>query len=159
MADIAAEVELASPPPGGAVAVADGGHDDVDDLDAGGGVDLEATRHEVLEMNSYAMHLCQEKSFAEALDCLETALLRVQSLAEHVTGSSADEQSRHLLDQLKATTLNNLGVVGCHRGDYGASLEHLEAARNLESRAGIDSPSTALNLCAVYNAINDPERA
>lgn len=106
---------------------------------------------EILEMNSYGMHLCQEKNFAEAQECLETAYLRLQG--------DASGEHQMLVDRLKATTLNNLGVVECHKGDHVKSLNHLEAAQMLEIRSGVSSPSTLLNLCAVHNAVGNYEKA
>jgi hypothetical protein len=128
-------------------------------------VAVDDVRNEVLEMNSYAMHLCQEKNFDEAQECLETARLRVRALGDAINANAEGVDTATLnaqvlaMQQLEATTLNNLGVVECHRGDYESSLEHLTAAQGIEFRAGIQSPSTALNLCAVYNAVQDYERA
>ena len=106
---------------------------------------------DILDSNSRAMHLCQHGSFTEAYEVLEQVYLRLQD-----ESAFADVT---VLDQLKATTFTNLGVVQSHLGDHDKAIDHLEAAHATEIKIGKPSPCTLLNLCAACNAIGDFDRA
>jgi tetratricopeptide (TPR) repeat protein len=107
--------------------------------------------YEILEMNSNGMINCQNRSLEEAEAVLVSALQRLQN------DEGTDDPQ--FAERLKAITLNNLGVVSCHKGNHRKALEHLEAAFALENRLGIQSPSTTLNLCAAHNAMAQYEKA
>ena len=111
----------------------------------------EGTGFEILELNSHGMYNCQNNALDEAEEVLLDAYSRLQQ-------DDAPEDPM-FSDRLKAITLNNLGVVNCHKGQPRKALEHLEAAFALESRLGVTSPSTTLNLCAAHNAMKHYEKA
>jgi hypothetical protein len=123
--------------------------------------------HEVLAMNTMAMEHCyaamgsattttpaQSMAAAteEPMKILREAFMRLDD-------ASAQDLPGPLLDQLKATTLNNMGVVECNRGQPRQALSHFEAARQLEENNDIASPSVALNTCAAYNALRMYDKA
>ncbi|RNC45339.1 hypothetical protein TcCL_NonESM04933, partial [Trypanosoma cruzi] len=107
--------------------------------------------HEVLAMNTLAMQRCNTEALEYATTILSDAYMKLHN---HV--SSGDER---LMDTLRSTTLNNLGVVECHRGQHRQALSHFEAARQLEEKWGSASPSVALNTCAAYNALGMYDKA
>ncbi|KAG5486701.1 hypothetical protein LSCM1_07955 [Leishmania martiniquensis] len=126
--------------------------------------------HEILAMNTLAMEQCYA-----ALAAADGAAAGVGAAAAASTpnlNAAAEEPMRilgeaymrvdetsaqglpaPLLDELKTTTLNNMGVMECNRGQPRQALSHFEAARQLEENNGISSPSIALNMCAAYNAL------
>ena len=102
-------------------------------------------------MNSHGMFLCQSEKLDEAGAMLTDAY--------HQLESDQTIQDQQMLDLLKATTLNNLGVVECHKGLHREALNHLEVAQSLEQQWHIQSPSIYLNLCATYNALGQHDKA
>ncbi|RNF16036.1 uncharacterized protein Tco025E_05317 [Trypanosoma conorhini] len=108
--------------------------------------------HEVLAMNTLAMQRCNAEALEDASTILSDAYMKLHNLA------SPGGDTR-LMDTLRSTTLNNLGVVECHRGQHRQALSHFEAARQLEERWGSASPSVALNTCAAYNALGMYDKA
>ncbi|KAG5511774.1 hypothetical protein GH5_08085 [Leishmania sp. Ghana 2012 LV757] len=132
--------------------------------------------HEILAMNTLAMEQCYAALAAtdgaaagvgaavatsnpnatatseEPMRILGEAYMRVDE-------TSAQGLPGPLLDELKTTTLNNMGVVECNRGQPRQALSHFEAARQLEENNGISSPSIALNMCAAYNALRMFDKA
>jgi tetratricopeptide (TPR) repeat protein len=111
-------------------------------------------RYSILELNAHAMQRSQVGELVEAQQLLEAAYIRLQSADAAILAADAG-----LVDQLKATTLSNLGVVECHKRELDKSLDHLEAALAIEKRIGLFSPTTALNLCATFNALGRYEEA
>lgn len=119
--------------------------------------------HEVLAMNTMAMEQCYAAlgsgatpsvavATEEPMKVLREAFMRLDD-------TSAQDLPGPLLDQLKATTLNNMGVVECNRGQPRQALSHFEAARQLEENNDMASPSVALNTCAAYNALRMYDKA
>ncbi|ESL06683.1 hypothetical protein TRSC58_05640 [Trypanosoma rangeli SC58] len=108
--------------------------------------------HEVLAMNTLAMQRCNAEALEEASTILSDAYMKLHNL------SSPGSDTR-VMDTLRSTTLNNLGVVECHRGQHRQALSHFEAARQLEEKWGSASPSVALNTCAAYNALGMYDKA
>lgn len=131
--------------------------------------------HEILAMNTLAMEQCYAGIAAtngatlvgaavanstpnvtaaseEPMRILSEAYMRVDE-------TSAQDFPVPLLDELKTTTLNNMGVVECNRGQPRQALSHFEAARQLEENNGMASPSIALNMCAAYNALRMFDKA
>lgn len=136
--------------------------------------------NEVLAMNTLAMQRCKEGSLDEALDILSEAYEKLSTRQEEEeAGSAGDDRSNsneraggveeeeerlviedaQLLDKLRSTTLNNMGVVECHRGDPQRAIQFFESARALEEGWGIASPALALNACAAYNTLGMYDRA
>ncbi|TPP49784.1 hypothetical protein CGC20_20130 [Leishmania donovani] len=131
--------------------------------------------HEILAMNTLAMEQCYAAIAATSGATLVGAA--VANSTPNVTAASeepmrilseaymrVDETSAQdfpvpLLDELKTTTLNNMGVVECNRGQPRQALSHFEAARQLEENNGMASPSIALNMCAAYNALRMFDKA
>jgi hypothetical protein len=108
-------------------------------------------RYEVLDMNSQGMYMCQQQQLDEA----EAMLTQAYNILEN-------DQTVHdaqTLDQLRSTTLNNLGVVECHKGLHKQALTHLEVAQTLEHQWDVHSPSVSLNICAACNALAMYDRA
>lgn len=119
--------------------------------------------HEVLAMNTMAMEQCyaalgsaantsMAAATEEPMKILREAFMRLDD-------TTAQDLPGPLLDQLKATTLNNMGVVECNRGQPRQALSHFEAARQLEENNDMASPSVALNTCAAYNALRMYDKA
>lgn len=108
-------------------------------------------RYEVLDMNSQGMYLCQQQQLDEA----EAILTQAYNVLE--TDSSVHDAQT--LDQLRSTTLNNLGVVECHKGLHKQALNHLEVAQTLEHQWNVHSASVSLNICAACNALGMHDRA
>ncbi|CAJ1016983.1 hypothetical protein Q4I30_001128 [Leishmania utingensis] len=132
--------------------------------------------HEILAMNTLAMEQCYAAVAAgggaaavvgaaiansapstaaaseEPMRILGEAYMRVDE-------TFAQDIPVPLLDELKTTTLNNMGVVECNRGQPRQALSHFEAARQLEENNGMASPSIALNMCAAYNALRMFDKA
>ncbi|KEG10354.1 hypothetical protein DQ04_03831040 [Trypanosoma grayi] len=107
--------------------------------------------HEVLAMNTLAMQRCNAEMLEDAGTILSEAYMKL-----HNYNTNGDQR---LVDTLRSTTLNNLGVVECHRGQHRQALSHFEAARQLEEAWGAASPSVALNTCAAYNALGMYDKA
>lgn len=108
-------------------------------------------RYEVLDMNSQGMYMCQQQQLDEA----EAILTQAYNVLEN-DNTVHDAQT---LDQLRSTTLNNLGVVECHKGLHKQALNHLEVAQTLEHQWEVHSPSVSLNICAACNALGLYDRA
>lgn len=108
-------------------------------------------RYEVLDMNSQGMYMCQQQQLDEA----EAILTQAYNVLEN-DNTVHDAQT---LDQLRSTTLNNLGVVECHKGLHKQALNHLEVAQTLEHQWDVHSPSVSLNICAACNALGMYDRA
>ncbi|CBZ23525.1 conserved hypothetical protein [Leishmania mexicana MHOM/GT/2001/U1103] len=131
--------------------------------------------HEILAMNTLAMEQCYAAVAAtngaalvgaaianptpnvtpaseEPMRILSEAYMRVDE-------TSTQDFPAPLLDELKTTTLNNMGVVECNRGQPRQALSHFEAARQLEENNGMASPSITLNMCAAYNALRMFDKA
>ncbi|RNF04711.1 hypothetical protein TraAM80_05045 [Trypanosoma rangeli] len=108
--------------------------------------------HEVLAMNTLAMQRCNAEALEEASTILSDAYMKLHNL-------SSPGSDTQIMDTLRSTTLNNLGVVECHRGQHRQALSHFEAARQLEEKWGSASPSVALNTCAAYNALGMYDKA
>jgi hypothetical protein len=102
-------------------------------------------------MNSHGMFLCQSEKLDEAGQMLSDAF--------HMLEADQTIADAQILDLLKATTLNNLGVVECHKGLHREALNHLEVAQALEQQWHVHSPSICLNLCATYNALGSFDKA
>ncbi|KAH9586698.1 hypothetical protein LSM04_006146 [Trypanosoma melophagium] len=107
--------------------------------------------HEILAMNTLAMQRCNANMPEEATTILTEAYMKLHN--------RTSPQNQQMIDTLRATTLNNLGVVECHRGQHRQALSHFEAARQLEETWGTASPSVALNSCAAYNALGMYDKA
>eukprot|EP00667_Euglena_gracilis_P015427 EG_transcript_16049 len=60
---------------------------------------------------------------------------------------------------LKAATFNNWGCLDQRQGRNPSALSRLQRAKCLELAAGISSPSTSINLCAVLHALGRYEEA
>lgn len=108
-------------------------------------------RYEVLDLNSQGMYLCQQQQFQEAHDML--------SQAYHLLEEDTTLNNARASDELRSTTLNNLGVVECHMGQHRQALTHLDVAQTMERQWGIHSPSVCLNICAACNALQMYDRA
>ena len=125
--------------------------------------------HEVLAMNTMAMELsyaalgsgaaAASPSTPAAAATTEEPMKILHEAFMRLDDSSAQDVPGPLLDQLKATTLNNMGVVECNRGQPRQALSHFEAARQLEENNNMASPSVALNTCAAYNALRMYDKA
>ncbi|KAH8613117.1 putative Tetratricopeptide repeat [Trypanosoma vivax] len=113
--------------------------------------DEEEIVHEILAMNTLAMQRCYSEALDEANTILTEAYMKLHN-------STTTGESRGL-DTVRATTLNNLGVVECHRGQHRQALSHFEAARQLEESWNSASPAVALNTCAAYNALGMYDKA
>ncbi|GET85906.1 hypothetical protein, conserved [Leishmania tarentolae] len=131
--------------------------------------------HEILAMNTLAMEQCYAaiaatngaavvsaaapnsapnitSSSEESMRILSEAYMRVDE-------TSAQDFPAPLLDELRTTTLNNMGVVECNRGQPRQALSHFEAARQMEENNGMASPSITLNMCAAYNSLHMFDKA
>nr|CCC91611.1 conserved hypothetical protein [Trypanosoma congolense IL3000] len=106
---------------------------------------------EMLAMNTLAMQRCDAEALTEASSILTDAYMKLHNGT--AVGASKG------LDAIRATTLNNLGVVECHRGHHRQALSRFEAARQLEEAWNEASPSVALNSCAAYNALGMYDKA
>ncbi|KAG5511174.1 hypothetical protein JKF63_07116 [Porcisia hertigi] len=127
--------------------------------------------HEILAMNTLAMEQCHVTLAAADGAAAGVGILTANSLAvsEEPMKMLGEAYMRidtctqdlppALLDELKATTLNNMGVVECNRAQPRQALSHFEAARQLEENNGITSPSIALNTCAAYNTLRMFDKA
>ncbi|CBH12677.1 hypothetical protein, conserved [Trypanosoma brucei gambiense DAL972] len=114
-------------------------------------VDENIIIREILAMNTLAMQRCDTGALDESSSILTDAYMKL-----HNDTSTGESQG---LDAVRATTLNNLGVVECHRGQHRQALSHFEAARQLEEAWSAASPSVALNSCAAYNALGMYDKA
>ncbi|CCW61109.1 unnamed protein product [Phytomonas sp. EM1] len=108
--------------------------------------------HDILAINTLAMHQGKTGMLEEAMELLNGAYSKL-NINEHLLTDA------RLLDQLRAMTLNNMGVTECHRSQPRHALSHFEAARQLEENHDIASPSVALNSCAAYNALGSYEKS
>ncbi|CCW71218.1 unnamed protein product [Phytomonas sp. Hart1] len=108
--------------------------------------------HDILAINTLAMQQGKGGMLDEAMELLGGAYSKLNT-NEHLLNDA------RLLDQLRAMTLNNMGVMECHRSQPRHALSHFEAARQLEENHDIASPSVALNSCAAYNALGSYEKS
>ncbi|KPA83637.1 hypothetical protein ABB37_01905 [Leptomonas pyrrhocoris] len=119
--------------------------------------------HEVLAMNTMAMEQCYAALGSSATPSIAAATEEPMTILREafmrLDDTSAQDLPGPLLDQLKATTMNNMGVVECNRGQPRQALSHFEAARQLEENNDTASPSVALNTCAAYNALRMYDKA
>lgn len=110
--------------------------------------------HEILAINTLAMQRTKVESLGEAMEMLTEVYDKLSSDdAEAIVGDL------QMLDQLRATTLNNMGVTECRRGQPRKALSHFEGARQLEEKWNIASPSVVLNTCAAYNTLQIYDKA
>lgn len=110
--------------------------------------------HEILAINTLAMQRTKVESLAEAMEMLTEVYDKLSKEdTENVVGDL------QMLDQLRATTLNNMGVTECRRGQPRKALSHFEGARQLEEKWNIASPSVVLNTCAAYNTLQIYDKA
>ena len=135
---------------------------------------LQQLRFDVLDANSQGIYLTQCQDYDEAERVLVDVYNRITESEKdlrrqregHATSSeqlasaapppvdTADaDVSQQLIDQLKATTLNNISFVVYHKGLFRQAIAHLEAAQELEGRWGIQSGVSAVNACVLYNAV------
>lgn len=110
--------------------------------------------HEILAVNTLAMQRTKVESLEEAMNILNEAYSKLnQNGTENIV---TDPQ---MLDQLRATTLNNMGVSEYKRGQPRQALSHFEGSRQLEEKWNVASPSVALNTCAAYNMLRMYDKA
>lgn len=104
--------------------------------------------HEVLAINTLAMQRTK-------VECLEEAMEMLTEVFDKLSKEDAETTvgDLQMLDQLRATTLNNMGVTECRRGQPRKALSHFEGSRQLEEKWNIASPSVVLNTCAAYNTL------
>lgn len=110
--------------------------------------------YEVLAINTLAMQRCKTEEWARAMTMLNEAYAKLNA-----DGVDRVIEAPQLLDQLRGTTLNNMGVVECHRAKPRQALSHFESARQMEENWNMSSPSVALNTCAAYNALGMYDKA
>lgn len=110
--------------------------------------------HETLAINTLAMQRTKVESLDEAMDMLNEVYSK---LAQPETEREFEDPQT--LDLLRATTLSNLGVTACRRGQPRQALSHFEGARQIEEKWNIASPAVALNTAAAYNTLKMYDKA
>eukprot|EP00658_Telonema_sp_P-2_P076420 TRINITY_DN6681_c0_g1_i2.p1 TRINITY_DN6681_c0_g1~~TRINITY_DN6681_c0_g1_i2.p1 ORF type:complete len:457 (+),score=116.38 TRINITY_DN6681_c0_g1_i2:175-1545(+) len=133
---------------------------------------LQQLRFDVLDANSQGIYLTQCQDYDEAERVLVAIYNRTTEAEKELKNNNATsggggggedsakaedtadgDVAQQLIDQLKATTLNNISFVVYHKGLFRQAIAHLEAAQELERKWGIQSGVSAVNACVLYNAV------